>query len=250
MSLYSHHRRFPSLYLSLIALLAIAGSVFAAAPEKDPMEGQQPIPMMGDSFQFQSNTWARYQFQPADQPRSELVFSILDEVRKRRGNAWWMEIEIISKETEDVVTRVLLPETEDGPGDALKAIVQIEGYRPFEVPRKYLKPNPKKETEQVGEFATFTPKGKPKAKQFTCNGRTINGTSVEALDAEGRTVKVDLSPEVPPLGIVGVYGEGITMELLDWGSDASTKIEGKPVGLWRWIWGVAVTAAKEGGSTP
>jgi hypothetical protein len=251
MPLLNDSRRKHALFLGLIATLVTAGALFAATPEKDPMEGQQPIPMMGDSFQFKPNTWARYSFKPAGQPSSELEFSILDEVRNRRGNAWWMEIEINSTDTDDVVTRVLLPETEDGPGDALKAIVQIEGYRPFEVPRKYLKPNPKKKTEQVGELATFTPKGEPQAKQFTCNGRTINGTSVEALDAEGRTVKVDLSPEVPPLGIVGIYGEGITtMELLDWGTGAETKITGKPVGLWRWVWGVAVSAAKEGGSTP
>lgn len=223
-------------------------SVSQGTPEKDPMAGQQPIPMMEDEFQFKSGTWARYRFKPVDQPQSELEFSILDKVKQRRGTAWWMEIEMKPEETDDVVTRVLLPETENGPGDALKAIVQIEGYRPFEVPRKYLKPNPKKATEQVGEFAKFTPKGTPKAKHFTCNGRTVIGTTVETLDAEGRPVKVDLSPDVPPLGIVAIYGPDITMELLDWGTNAETKISGKPVGLWRWVWGVAVSAAKESGA--
>lgn len=233
--------------LRVLAGLVCVSSAWAA-PEQDPMAGQQPIPMMAGEFQFRSGTWARYLFKPSDQPSSELEFSILDQVKQRRGTAWWMEIDITSKETDDVVTRVLLPETDKGPGDALKAIVQIEGYRPFEVPRKYLKPDPKKaDANPVGDFTVYTPTGDPVAKQFTCNGRTINGMTVEALDPDGRPITIDVSPDVPPLGIVAVHSPNVSMDLLDWGDNAKTKISGKPVGLWRWVFGVAINAAKQGG---
>ena len=234
--------------LRVLAGLVCVSSAWAA-PEQDPMAGQQPIPMMAGEFQFRSGTWARYLFKPSDQPSSELEFSILDQVKQRRGTAWWMEIDITSQETDDVVTRVLLPETDTGPGDAVKAIVQIKGYRPFEVPRKYLRPSPKKaDANQVGDFTVYTPTGDPIAKQFTCNGRTINGMTVKALDPEGRPITIDVSPDVPPLGIVAIHSPDVTMDLLDWGDNAKTKISGKPVGLWRWVFGVAVNAAKQGGN--
>jgi len=234
--------------------LGLAGFMLlapAAMAEQDPMQGQTPVPMMGSEFRFVPGTWGMYKLTgTGDTPESKMVFSVLDEVKQRKGKAYWMEIEVYTNDQPAVVTRVLVPDTGEGPGDALKAYVQIIGYRPFEVPRKYLKPNPKKKQEQVGQFLKYDLAGTPKEKTIQWKGRSLKATTVDATDAQGNPTTVTISMEAPPLCIVKLDSPEAKMELLDWGTGAKTKIVGKPVGLWRWVWGVAVQAAQKGGSAP
>jgi len=217
-----------------------------AAPTPDPMSGQQAIPMMEDEFQFIPGTWALYKLIPKEGPESQMRFSVLEEVKQRRGRAFWIEIEIVSSTNPTVVTRVLLPETDNGPGDAQKAYVQIEGYRPFEVPRKYMKSNPKKKQQGVGEFTTFESIGEPEDDTIEWKGKTYSISVVSALDQNGNPVTVATSKDIPPLGILLVDSVDMKMELIDWGTDAETRIVGKPVGLWRWIFGLVVNAVADG----
>jgi hypothetical protein len=161
-----------------------------------------------------------------------------------------MEIEVYTNDQPTVVTRVLVPDTGNGPGDVQKAYVQIPAYRPFEVPRKYLKPDPKNKQDAVGQFVKYDLASTPAEKEITWKGRKLKATTVDATDAQGQPTTVTISTEAPPLCVVKMDSPGAKMELLDWGTNAKTKIVGKPVGLWRWVWGVAVNAAKEGGAKP
>lgn len=224
----------------------LMGSVARAAEKQDPMQGQKPIPMVSGEFRFVPGSWGLYKLKSADDPQEyKMYFAILDEVKQRKGKAYWMEIEVYTNDQPAVVTRVLVPDTGEGPGDALKAYVQITGYRPFEVPGKYLKPDPKKNQDGVGQFVKYDLAGQPEAKEITWKGRKLKATTVDATDAQGQPTTVTISTEAPPLCVVKMDSPQAKMELLDWGTGAKTKIVGKPVGLWRWVWGVAVSAAAD-----
>lgn len=223
---------------------AFAGFGPAARAQQDPMQGQTPMPMVGQEFRFVPGSWGLYKLSSAESPQEQKIrFSILDEVKQRKGKAYWMEIEVFTNDQSAVITKILVPDTGEGPGDAQKAYVQIAGYRPFEVPRKYLKPDPKKQQDSVGQFAKFDLAGQPKEKTIAWKGRKLKATTVDAVDAQGRPTQVTISLEAPPLCVVKLDSPDAKMELLDWGTGAKTRIVGKPVGLWRWVWGVAVSGA-------
>ena len=208
--------------------------------------------MLGQEFRFVPGSWGVYKLTGKEGAgEHKMYFAVLDEVKQRKGKkTYWMEIEVYTNDQPAVVTRILVPDTGEGPGDAQKAYVQIAGYRPFEVPRKYLKPNPKKKQEGVGQFMKYDLSGEPEEKDLQWKGRTLKATTVEARDSEGRPTEVTVSLEAPPLCIVKLDSPDAKMELLDWGTGAKTKIVGKPVGMWRWVWGVAVQAAGDAENVP
>lgn len=222
----------------------MAQAVFGA--DANPMQGQQPLPMLGSEFRFAPGSWALYKLAGKESAEAhKMYFAVLDEVKQRKGKkAYWMEIEVYTNDQPAVVTRLLVPDTGEGPGDAQKAYVQIAGYRPFEVPRKYLKPNPKKKQEGVGQFMKYDLSGEPREKTLQWKGRSLKAATVKARDAKGNPTEVTVSLEAPPLCIVTLDSPDTKMELLDWGTGAKTKIVGKPVGMWRWVWGVAAQAAE------
>jgi len=246
MNIFAHKAITRWIGTGILLGLCLSSVVWAAAPAQDPMGGQQAVPMMEDEFQFIPGTWGLYKLTPQEGSESQMRFSVMEEVRQRRGRAFWVEIEIASSTNPTVVTRVLLPETESGPGDAKKAYVQIEGYRPFEVPRKYLRPNQKKKQEGVGEFTKFKTLGEPEEKTVEWKGRTLQATVVKSRDQDGNPVTVTISKEAPPLSILMMDSSAVGMELLDWGTGAETQLTGKPIGLWRWVFGLVVNAAAEG----
>lgn len=218
----------------------------------DPLQGQQPVPMLGQEFRFVPGSWGVYKLTGKEGTgEHKMYFAVLDEVKQRKGKkAYWMEIEVYTNDQPAVVTRLLVPDTGAGPGDAQKAYVQIAGYRPFEVPRKYLKPNPKKKPEGVGQFAKYDLAGEPSERTIEWKGHSLKATTVDATDAQGTPTKVTISIEAPPLCVVKLESPDAKMELLDWGAGAKTRIVGKPVGMWRWVWGVAVQAAGDAENVP
>ena len=249
------NKRFTGSFVRWVGVGMVGGffmvSSARAAEQKDPMQGQKPMPMVAGEFRFVPGAWGMYKLKSADDPQEyKMYFAILDEVKQRKGKAYWMEIEVYTNDQPAVVTRVLVPDTGEGPGDALKAYVQLTGYRPFEVPGKYLKPDPKKKQEGVGQFVKYDLAGQPEENEIEWQGRKLKATTVDATDAQGQPTTVTISTEAPPLCIVKMDSPQAQMELLDWGTGAQTKIVGKPVGLWRWVWGVAVSAAAEGESAP
>ncbi len=236
-------QRYRWLWVAVAGFLLLPASLKA---QQDPMQGQKPVPMVAGEFRFVPGTWGLYEMNTAGDPQTQRIyFAILDEVKQRKGKAYWMEIEAYANDQPAVVTRMLVPETGAGPGDALKAYVQLTSFRPFEVPRKYLKPDPKKKQDGVGRFVKYDLANKPKAEEITWKGRPLNATTVAATDAQGQPTSAIISADVPPLCVVKLDSPDAQIKLLDWGTGAQTKIVGKPVGMWRWVWGVAVSAAAE-----
>ncbi|NLD90585.1 MAG: hypothetical protein GX634_09645 [Lentisphaerae bacterium] len=216
-----------------------------ARSAEDPLQGQQPVPMFGNEFQFIPGVWGRYRLTGKEVPAgSQMYFAVLEKVPQCKGQAFWIEVEVYTNGHSAVVTRLLVPDTGAGPGDAHKAYVQITGYRPFEVPRKYLRAYPKQPQKQVGRFQKYNLAGEPKESALTWRGRPLKVTTVEAIDPQGRPATATISREAPPLCVVKLDSPDTRMELLDWGTGAKSKLTGKPVGLWRWVWGVAWQAAR------
>lgn|GEM_PF-440302 len=227
-------RRWGSLGLS--TLLGLSSVVFAG-PES--AQQQKPVPMMGSEFRFMPGTWSLYTVTDTrEQQTYTMRVSVLDSVSQRRATAYWLEIEILSSHHPDVVTRLLVPDTGQGPGDAQKAYVQVAGYPPFEVPRHQLRADRKKDNGQTGPFLTYELVRRPDEKTLAWKGRTIKATTVEAIDPHAQPATVVVSRDAPPLGIVELTTPEVRMELLNWGTGATTKITEKPTGLWRWMWNI------------
>lgn len=230
-------------YAGLSLALSLS-TVALAGPEA--AQPQTPIPMMGSEFRFVPGTWGRYAVTDTREGQDYTMrVSVLDAVPQRGVTAYWFEIEILSTQHPDVITRLLVPDTGQGPGDAQKAYVQVAGFPPFEVPRRQLRADRNKDRGQTGPFLPYELKERPEEKTVEWKGRTIKTTTVQAVRPNAQPVTIVVSTGAPPLCLVECNTPDVRMELLDWGTGATTKITEKPTGMWRWIWNIVTQAAKD-----
>jgi hypothetical protein len=224
-----------------LVLLPIA-SLVATAAEKIP--GQRPLMIVGETFQFIPGAWGRYTI--LDKQRNEsyrMYISILPREKKQKTGTSWMEIEVETRDTPKVVTRFLAEETPCGPGRLQKVIVQVQGYAPFNVPKKYF-------TGDDAQVSPVIPAQTLKRADKSLRpvaGRQVTAWEVEAEDAGGNRTRAIVSEEVPPIGIVAAENNDILMSLEDWGTGAVSRVSGTPRSFTVWI---LEQIAKEMGKQP
>ena len=217
------HKR---LLLPLFVLIA----VHAGGAEKIP--GQKPLLLIGDKFQFIPGSWAAYRIQDKTKNESyRMYIAVLDKNNKQKPPASWMEIGVESAGNPAVVTRMLAEETPQGPGKMLKVIVQVAGYAPFNVPKKYFQG---KDAEVAPTVPAQIVKRLEK-RTFTAGTRQVEGWEVEAEDAKGSRTRGVVSEEVLPIGVLEAETVDMKMSLEEWGMDARTRIQGKPRAFFLWI---------------
>jgi len=215
-------------YLLLPLLMLV--TVHAGGAEKIP--GQKPLLLIGDKFQFIPGSWAAYRIE--DKVKSEsyrMYIAVLDKDKKQKPPASWMEIVVESRGNPAVVTRLLAQETPQGPGKMLKVIVQVAGYSPFNVPKKYFQ-------GKGAEVAPTVPAQIVKRlekRTFMAGKRQVEGWEVEAEDAKGSRTRGVVSEEVLPIGVLEAETDDVKMSLEDWGMDARTRIQGTPRAFSLWI---------------
>jgi hypothetical protein len=213
----------------LLSLLVIQAAT-AGTAQKIP--GQKPLLIIGDKFQFVAGSWASYQIQ--DKTKGEqyrMYIAVLERDKKKKPAASWMEIGVESKGNPGVVTRLLAEETPQGPGKMLQVIVQVEGYSPFNVPKKYFQG---KNAEVAPTIPTQVLKRLEK-RSFTAGNRQVEGWEVEAEGPKGARTRGVVSEEVLPIGVLEAETNDVKMSLQDWGLGARTKIQGTPRAFSLWI---------------
>ena len=132
--------------LSLLALILIS---FPGAVLAGDIQGQKPVMFVGDTFQFVPGAWASYYVHDKGKDEHYVMhMATLEKLKQDGKQCSWMEIEMLPESGPSVVTRLLVEETKRGPGDLLEVIVQVKGYSPFTVPKKYYEG----ENKEVGEF--------------------------------------------------------------------------------------------------
>jgi hypothetical protein len=172
-----------------------------------------------------------------------MYIATLDREKKRRPPASWMEIGVESQANPAVVTRFLAEETKQGPGKLLKVIVQVSGYSPFNVPKKYFEGS----DAQVSPTVSAQVVKSLEKRSVSAGKRRVEAWEVEAEDSRGSRTRAIVSDEVFPIGLVEAENGDIRMELLEWGKDASTRITGRPRAFALWI---LEQIANEMGKTP
>ncbi len=232
--------------LPLVLLLCAAVSALARDVPKQPA-----VVAISGQFDFTPGRWAMYDLKDLrSNVTARLYFSVLETEKQRKGAASWMEVEVVSPGQPAVVTRFLAPQTAAGPGDALKAIVQVGKMDPFVVPSRYLKPDKTTGAAQVGAVQPLDLKANPPQwSTRTIAGKEVRVGTVKAKDADGRDITAAIGEQVGPLGLVEYADPDREMRLVDWGTGATTKLTGKPVGMIRWIWRI-IWRAMTGGGTP
>ena len=223
--------RLPALFCIWINLLVFP--LAEAATAEPPESGHQSLVVVDGYFQYQAGAWAKYQIHDLKKnERSTIVFSTLERTEKEGGPAIWMEIAVTPEQQDPVITRVLLEETPQGPGQPLEIIVQPHGMTPFIIPKSFLE---KAQAEPQSAIAIKPHESTAKPITIKTSKRQLSAIQVEATDEQGGPVKAVLSNEVPPLGLVRAETSDLTMKLKSFGKNAQTKIEGEPINFYLWL---------------
>jgi len=218
-------------FLRCLAILLALSSLASPALPAD-IEGQKPVMFVGDAFQFVPGAWSRYTVRDtAKGEQYRLWIATLAKGKASGGPSSWMEIEVVMADTPTVVTRFLVRETPQGPGELLDVIVQMKGYTPFVVPKKYYRGQDK----QVGNFQAAHVLRRVGERTLTLCGRDIPVVDVEAQDAAGKPVTATVSEAVLPIGVVAAEANGMTMTLEDWGADGKSRLDGSPMNFYLWL---------------
>ena len=228
----------------IFAMVLLAGWLAVpGATRAEKIQGQKRMMIVDDTFRFVPGTWGDYTIVDKEKKESyHFVFSILNDERVQGKDCSWMQIRIDMKGKPSVVTQVLVEKTPQGPGEALKAIVQIAGFDPFIVPEKYLK----------GKGAQVAPQEKYKVVQRLLRqevffkGRKIDLWKVRTEAENGKKAVAWVSEEILPLGVYKVDIPEFGMYLNDWGTGAKSGITGTPMNFYLWIAKVIGSALTEG----
>jgi len=215
------------LVASTLMLLAAA---LCTGQENIP--GQKQLPLLQDGFLFVPGTWTSYSI--LDKAKNEtytMKFSALAKETIKGKPYSWLEIEIEMKDTPPVVTSILAEETSQGPGRIEKAIVQVRGMSPFNVPRKYLEG----QDQAVGEFKPAHIVRKLENRKIALAGKTIDVLAVEAENDKGEKLTAQVSLQILPITVYQADTAELKMTALDFGGGARTKIEGTPLPFALWI---------------
>ena len=121
-----------------VFIFALSGLPALAAP-REAMEGQKPMMVIGDVFQFVPGSWGVYRIHDRVKKEHYRMYIATLEKTKVNGKACsWMEVEVTPEKASPVASRFLVEETKDGPGELLEVVVQVKGFAPFIVPQKTL----------------------------------------------------------------------------------------------------------------
>ncbi len=188
--------------------------------------------VIGDVFRFIPGSWATYTIRDRVKNESFRVYIATLDKTKQNGKPFsWMEVEVMPETAPRVITRFLVEETKDGPGELLDVTVQVKGYPPFTVPRRYYEGKEK----EVGDFQNSYVAQRVGQRQIALNEKNVNVWDVEATDRKERKITASVSEEVAPLGIVRAESEKTSMVLDTWGTDAKSRIEGVPINFYLWL---------------
>jgi hypothetical protein len=217
------------LVASVLSLLICLASPGLQAAE---IQGQRPVMFLGDAFQFVPGAWSSYYIH--DKAKNEHYRMLISTLEKEKGAkvpASWMEIEVTMEKNPPVVTRFLAEETPQGPGELLEVIVQMKGYAPFTVPKKYYDGADK----EVGQFQTAHTVKRLAQRTFRYRERDVKVIDVEAADVKGKKISAIVSENVLPIGVVMAETEEIGMYLDNWGGGSKSRIEGTPMNFYLWL---------------
>jgi hypothetical protein len=220
-----------------ISKRAIAASLFVllaatALPAQQDIPGQKALPLLQDGFHFTPGAWTSYAI--LDKAKNETYTMRIATLTKEtiQGKLYsWLEIGIEMKDTPPVVTSILTEETGQGPGRIEKAVVQVQGMSPFNVPRKYLEG----QDQTVGEFKPAHIIRRLQNKKVTLAGKTVDVLAVEAENDKGEKLTAQVSLQILPIVIYEADTAEIKMTALDFGEGAVTKIEGLPLPFALWL---------------
>jgi len=214
-----------------IFAMVVCCAVFSFAAQ-DQMPRQRPMPVIKDTFSFVPGSWADYNlFDKKEKETIRMYIATLEKEIVKGVPYSWLEIEVETKDTPVVVTKVLAEETKDGPGKIMKAIVHVAGYSPFNVPKKYLEgPD-----QQVGQFDTAQILKRLEQKTIVHKGRSISAMTVEAEDSKGGKTEATISVQILPIAIYQAETDDMRMTLTDFGSGAKSKITEAPISFTMWI---------------
>lgn len=229
------HRKNRHRVLFILVAVAVTTACLALTQgQAAEIKGQRPMMIVGDTFRFTPGAWASYFIHDREKMEYyKMYIATLERLTCEEKSCSWMEVGVTPEKDPAVVTRFLVEETRNGPGEIFDVIVQVQGYSPFTVPKSFYKGEAT--DKDVGNF-----QGAAVAKRITrriipIGGRAVNTWDVEAVDARGNNMDALVSEEVAPIGVIMAESPLFGMYLSDWGGGAKSMIEGTPVNFYVWL---------------
>ena len=205
---------------------------FGAMAANSVRPGPMPMVLASENFAFTKGAWATYDVESLrTNQHYRMWVAVVDVVKKKGRTAAWMEFSVQMEGQSNVLTRCLVDASGKGPGEVYEAIVQVEGMRPFRVPKKYLKDSSK----GAPVVTPVLKEVKSRTETMAWQGRQLEVVRVDATDNDGRTIHTVVSPAVPPLAIVTAETADARLKLESWGLDATSRMKGKPRSFFMWI---------------
>lgn len=215
-----------------LAAVVVGAGLIVPQGQTAEIEGQRPMMIVGDAFQFTPGAWSSYYVH--DRAKKEyyrMYIATLERLTRNGKPCSWMEVGVTPEKDPSVVTRFLVEETRSGPGEILDVIVQVQGVAPFTVPESFYRG----EEKDVGNFKGTAVAKRLARRVIPIGGRSVNAWDVEAVDDKGDILEALVSEEVSPIGVIMAESPLIGMYLSDWGGGARSKIEGTPVNFYVWL---------------
>jgi hypothetical protein len=231
---------------ALVLAVALA-SIVSAADKTVP--GQKPVLLVDGTFRFVQGSWGKYEIQDlAKKETYQMWIAILDGKQLNKNGKKvpysWLEIAVDLPGQPSVVTRCLVEQTPEGPGELDKVIVQVAGMAAFSVPKRFYEPQDGK-AATVAQFQVAKQGQQVSRDQYTVGARSFPAWTLEAFDEAGKPVRAVVSEELPPIGVYRAEAGSTRMTLLDWGTGAKSRIRGLAYPFWLWLGGQVTKAAAE-----
>jgi len=207
-----------------LAAVVVGAGLFVPQGQTAEIEGQRPMMIVGDSFQFTPGAWSSYYVH--DRAKKEyyrMYIATLERLTRDGKPCSWMEVGVTPEKDPSVVTRFLVEETRSGPGEILDVIVQVQGYSPFTVPESFYRG----EEKDVGNFKGTAVAKRLARRVIPLGGRSVNAWDVEAVDDKGDILEALVSEEVSPIGVIMAESPLIGMYLSDWGGGPDRRSRGR-----------------------
>lgn len=218
--------------LSIIAFFILL-SISMCYAKTTGIEGQLSFAITGETFEFIPGAWARYVIHDSQSNSFyDMTFSVVEKSIKDGIKTAWIEIEVIPAGGLSIITKLQVEETSSGPGKILKAIIQMQGKSPMSVPKKYYQDDTDR---KVGDIRNISGLKKQSDKKISLNGTPLSIYTATATDPSGKSVNAFICGSVPPLGVIYLKTDTLSMALDKWGTGAKTRVDSLVMGYDLWV---------------
>ena len=221
-----------------IVLLASAVTLFLiTSPEPAPAQpGRPPIvemPRLFGSFTLRNGVWSEYAVTEKETGRkTSMRLAVVGE----EGGSYWYEVRLVEGGNRNII-KMLLTGDPGNSENIQRLIIQSGENQAMEMPKEFVSMGRKMAASMFESRSGAAVASNPEVKvmeiarrEVTVPAGTFETAQRKLTDAGGKVLaSYDINSKVLPIGVVISDTEQTSMELLAYGTDATSEVNGEPV---------------------